>query len=501
MSKRHILSALIVGICAISANAQTESTLYFMNSLPQVVEANPAIMPKYKLSIGLPGISSFGGVYSNNGFSYNDLVTKKDGISTIDLSNWTKGLADKNYISLTGFTDLLRVGIRINPKLYVMLSSTVKGYNRTMIPKGLASVLVDGTAPIVGSYSNTSPQQESIAFLSTNVGAAYQLNDKLTIGGRIKYLNGLVNITTQSSSLILQVDDNYQITATGDALVRSSGVANLNKSGYDARVGDYLKNSGWGLDIGATYQFMEKLTLGASLTDFGYVKWKNNTVEYRMDPSKARYVFSGFDVNKLLDDTGGNYLDQQLDSIESKFEMKESTIGSYTTMLPGKLYLSGNYELMKNLSVGALFFTEKFRDRTTSGLTANVNKHFGKWVSASLSYTVSNRSYNNIGAGVSFNLAPIQLYIVGDNLLRAPASLIANQNLNSFVNSSQLLSVRAGLNIVLGWEKGATAPTKVEDDSHNPREKKSAAKVKTTFGRSPQKKSTNSKRKKPVRRR
>ncbi|HWA35008.1 MAG TPA: DUF5723 family protein [Cyclobacteriaceae bacterium] len=468
---------------------QNESTLYFMNSLPQVVDMNPAVQPRYKMTIGLPVISSIGATYSNNGFTYNDMISRVDGVVKADLSKLTQNLAAQNYITLSQQTDLLRFGLRLNPKMYLMFSSTARGYNRAMVEKGLASVLVDGTAPLVGSYSNTAPKEEGIGYLETAAGLSYKMNDKLTIGGRLKYYKGMLNVTTESSSLVVQVDNAYQLTVTGDALVKTSGVQNLNSPGYQPsdHVTDYLKNSGLGIDLGVTYKFMEKLTVSASLLDLGYINWTNNTYQYTLNPATAKYTFGGIDVSKLLDGNATSF-SAQVDSIQKKFEMKEAPIGSYKTMLPLKMYLGAQYEIIPNLNVGALFFNESYRGRSAAGMTASVNKNFGKWVSTSLSYTVSNRSYNNIGLGVSFNVAPVQLYIVGDNLLRAPASLVADQTLNSYLNSSQLLSVRAGLNIVIGWDKGLTPKVKVSDDDANPVQKTNDAKVKNTYGRNPAKK-------------
>lgn len=487
MKKQRLWLAICAGFFVSEGFAQTESTLYFMNSLPQVVEANPSTIPRYKTAIGLPAISSIAAVYSNNGFTYNDMTSKVNGVTQADLSKWTSSLAEKNYVQMSAQIDLFRIGIRVNPKMYLMMSSTMVGYQRAMIPKGLATLFVDGTAPLVGSYTNTSPQEEANAILSTSFGIAYQTSDRLTIGGRLKYLIGQSNITTDASSMIVQVDNNYQITATGEAIVRTSGVNDLNRSGYTPTPSDYFKNNGFGADLGITYKVMDKLTLGASITDLGYITWRNNTYQYTLDPATARYTFSGFDLNQLVNHNS-NYLSQQLDSLKKKFEMKEQAIGSYTTMLPTKFYISGKYELIKNLNLGALFFGENYKGRFTSGATVALSKDFGRIISTTVSYTVSNRSYNNMGLGVSFNLTPVQLYFVGDNLLRAPASLIVDQNLNSYVNSSQLLTLRAGLNIVLGWDKGLTRKESVEDKSHNPKSKTSKAKVKTTYGRSPQRK-------------
>ncbi len=489
----HSLLLCAALLTCLEAFSQTESTLYFMNSIPQVVEANPAIIPRYKTSIGLPFISSMGSVYTNNGFSYNDIITKIDGFSKIDLSNLSSKLAEKNYIQAAAFADLFRIGLRISPKVYLMASSTAKSYERMMIPKSLISLLADGTAPLVGSYSQSSPSAEANAMLVTSFGVAYQANDRLTVGGRLKYLIGQANVTTDASSLVVQVSDTYQITATGQATVKTSGVNSLTNSGYNAseQWTDYLKNNGWGLDLGATYKATDKLTLGASLTDIGFITWKNNTYQYTLDPVKATYTFSGIDINKLANNNT-NYLTGQLDSIKNKFEMKETSTGSYTTMLPGKLYLSGKYEILKDLNVGLLFFSEKYKERLASGVTAAVNKNFGKLVSTYLSYTASNRSYNNIGLGVSFNVAPLQIYFVGDNIFGATTSLVSNGNLNSYLNSAQIVTVRAGLNIVMGWDKGDTKKT-AKGESGIPRSKASNGTMKTTVGGSPNPGSSKSK--------
>src|SRR5882757_1702711 len=123
---------------------QNESTLYFMNSVPQAVDLNPSIQPRYKMTIGLPLISSIGATYSNNGFTYNDMISKVDGVVKADLTKLTQSLAAENYITLAQQTDLLRFGLRLNPKMYLMVSSTARVYNRAMVEKGFASVLVDG---------------------------------------------------------------------------------------------------------------------------------------------------------------------------------------------------------------------------------------------------------------------------------------------------------------------------------------------------------------------
>src|SRR5882672_2380190 len=202
MRNQIVLFLVLFSLAWNRVNAQSEGTLTFMNSLPQVVINNPALIPKYKISIGLPG-SSIMGFYANNAFSYNDMVRHVNDSVKADLSKLSAALKPQNYVTQVVQVDLFRLGLRINSKLYVTLNSTAKAYNREMIPKDLVQIFVNGNTPFVGKTETLSPKVESFSLIETAVGGSYQVDNKLTVGARIKYLNGLTNVTTESSTLNL----------------------------------------------------------------------------------------------------------------------------------------------------------------------------------------------------------------------------------------------------------------------------------------------------------
>ncbi len=447
----QIICVLLVG--GFSASAQVEGTLHYMNDLPQVVINNPAVVPNYKFSLGLP-FSSIHQGYTNNGFSYSDLITDKDGQVSADLSKWIKTLPDKTYIAPAVSIDLFRLGVRINSKLYLTANVTGKEYGHFVLPKQLASVLVEGNAAYINSTINVSPKVETISYIETAVGASYEINKKLTVGGRVKLLNGVTSATTQTSDITIAVDENYYMTASADLNLKTSGVNSITGSGYEVSKEwkNYLKNRGLGIDLGATYRLMDKLTLNASLIDIGGITWKNDLYQYTLDKSKANYTFSGINATDLVNGTANEYMDAQLDSLKNNFELQEGATSSFRTALPGKLFLGASFEIVRNFSVGTVFFAQKFKDHFSSGWTTSLNKNFGSAIGTSISYTMSNNSFNNIGAGLSLNFAPIQLYIVGDNLVRIPSSLIVHKNINNYINTAQVINVRLGLNLVFGRE-------------------------------------------------
>lgn len=463
------------------AFAQNEGTLTFMNSLPQHMDMNPSFIPKYRFSFTLPA-TSFSAFYSNNGFAYRDLISKQsDGTTVADLPKLREALSTKNYITQALSIDLLRVSFKVNNKLFMSLGAQAKAYSRLMLPKDLLNVLIDGNQPTSSTGSthfSLSPQAESVSYLETYVGAAYKINEAWTVGIRAKYLKGLTHVTTENSNLNLSTDNStYAITATAAAEIRTSGIYDLSQSDYSFKLEDYLTNSGFGVDLGASYKVTNKITVAASLLDIGSIHWKNNTYAYTLDPAKAKYTFAGFNLTRLVNNEP-NYVESVADSIENNFKFVESSISSYSSAIPTKMYLNGTYQLREQLTLGAALFGETFKGRLATGLTLGVNKHFGKWFSLSGSYTVSNNSYNNLGAGFSLNLSVLQLYLVGDNLLRAPLS---GSELNSFVNSTQFFNIRTGLNFVFGWRPSKSSGAAKADDFKRKGEKKS---VRSTNSRS-----------------
>lgn len=461
--KKLIITAIIGFFCDV-AMAQNEGTLTFMNSLPQVTINNPAIVSKYKIAVGLP-VSSVMLFYSNNGFTYNDVYKRVNDSVKADLPKLKSALSPNNYITQAFQMDLLRVGVRINPRLYVSLSSTAKVYNRILLPKDLMDVFIDGTASFAGRTATLSPKAESVTFLETALGGSYQIDEQLTVGARLKLLKGFTNVTTESATMNLSVDNsNYALSASAGMDVRTSGIQNFSQSNFSfgSNLGKYLSNTGFAFDIGATYRLQERITLGASLIDVGFINWQNNTYGYTLDPAKANYTFAGVDLNKVVNGDD-KYLNSIGDTLQAKFKPKEGAIGSYSAPIPGKMYLSGMYDVRKNFSAGAVFFAEKFRGRFAAGITLGVNKHFGRFFSASGSYTITSNSFNNLGAGMSLNVSPVQIYIVGDNLLRMAVS---GSELNSFTNSTKFFNVRLGLNFVFGrTDKEKRAKGSLENDT------------------------------------
>lgn len=454
---RTCFSALLIAV-SLSGFAQVEGTLHFMKVLPQVVNNNPAFRPLYKGHIGLPGSSVFV-AYSNNGFTYNDLVSTQNGVTSANLDKLFAALKDKNYIAQSFQADLFRMGFELSPKFYLMGNVTAKTHAQIQLPKDMFGLFVNGTTPYINDAASLRSEVNGLAYVEAALGASFEPFKKLRLGFRGKYFQGIASINTVRGDGKISIDDKLNITTTANVQVTTSGI-NALTTGTTPSLSDFMKNSGFGLDAGVTLEPIKGVKLGASILDLGFISWKNDLVQYALDSAKAKYTFSGFDINQLLNNNN-QYLGEQLDSLKSKFEFDESTPAAFQTILPARLLISGEWEVVRNFTVGGLAMFQNYKERINPTLVFSANKNFGRILTTTFSYTLSNNGWNNLGAGLSLNLSPLQIYVVGDNLLRVPLALMADGNVNSVINSAHLFNIRAGLNFVWGRikdeEKTATS--------------------------------------------
>ncbi|HSY76537.1 MAG TPA: DUF5723 family protein, partial [Bacteroidia bacterium] len=101
-----------------------------------------------------------------------------------------------------------------------------------------------------------------------------------------------------------------------------------------------------------------------------------------------------------------------------------------------------NYQVISNGSAGILLYGQLYDNAIHPAVTLSYNQSVGKWLSASISYSIYNRSYTDIGLGFSVHLGATQLYIVSDNILGV-----------IFPQDAKNINLHAGLNLVWAHKK------------------------------------------------
>jgi len=419
--------------------AQNERTGYYMRQIPQSSYANPAFMPGFKFYLSVPTISSVYTSYHNSGFNYNDVITKRaDDSLVFDQNKLLKAIGNNNDVGFSAQEEIAAMGFKAG-KSYISFSLDAKATFNFHYTKDLMSLLINGNAPFIGKTVEISGAKVyGIAYGEAALGFAREINSKLKLGVRLKYLYGVAAINSQNSKVTLATDPiSYALTAVSDIHVDYAYSTNNNDK-FDP--GGMTKNPGFAFDFGADYKVNEKLSINASILDVGSITWNQKVSNFVSTIPNNSFTFNGIAVNNLFNKSGSNdsTFNHLLDTLKNKFNVKE-THSSFKTSLVKRLNIGASYQLDRKDIAGVIIRNEFFAGSYNPSVTLSLNHQFGRILSGTISYSYIDRSYTNIGAGFAANLGPFQLYAVLDNAI-APMELKTTQTINAQV----------GLNLVFG---------------------------------------------------
>ena len=459
--KYLILTVLIIAFY--TKVISQERTMLSMPNIQQSTLINPAIQHDCRLYIGLPIISSVEFKISHSGFAYKDIFKLLDnGEYMVDLENLEKKIHNWNYLKSSLRVNLLAAGYRYKG-LYFNLDIA----NRTDIKFGYPDdyiMIRHGNGNFLGNnYMQFAPYLSVVNFNEISFGISRKLDYQLTIGGKLKYLSGVANSQLTNSYLKLYTEeDMYGLRAEGDIGVNVSFPLTIS---YDSLhipnsaeinniniIQDFIfnKNRGAAIDLGAVYDYNEKISLSASLIDLGYIRWRSNISNY---DGKGDLEFTGFDISEWLtsemlepsydfDSISSVIVRKYTDSLQNSYQLSDNSSPYYSFLHP-KLFIGGSYTVTDYLNFGVVSRTSLYNKRVYSSATLSVNGNFWKdRFQASLSWSFMDNTARNIGVGMGVKLGPAQIYVVSDNLL-----LLTNYKKNRGIN------MHFGINLIFGCKE------------------------------------------------
>jgi hypothetical protein len=185
--------------------------------------------------------------------------------------------------------------------------------------------------------------------------------------------------------------------------------------------------------------------ISASVTDLGYVKWNEgvNDVSYQMD-----FDFRGLEINPFGIPDGqdfGEYLDSTVTQLaDSLSNFLTFTPGrAYTRRLNTKLFVGASYFVTPYINFGILSRTDFLSEKIAQQVTATANFTTGRFVNFTLSYSYINDYFKNVGAGLAFNVGPLNMYLISDNVLNAAL----------WPQEARSVNLWFGMNLVFGYKK------------------------------------------------
>lgn len=421
--KIHSLLLLIaIGTTFFTAQGQQNLTLYGMSELGQAKYLNPGFEIKNKFTMSLPlGFQNF--YATNNGFRMNQLfVPRATGDSSdfkLDLA--IKAMKDQNFIGLDATSELFSLGLKVGKRNFFSFSVLNKSQVSFHYPKDIFSLVFygNGSPQLLGKRANLDGLGvEATSYMEYGVGFTRTINDKLTVGTRVKLLGGIANIHTETSQLGLTTDSiDFDLTLDGKFDIRSSNTLYFTDSNTTVDPSDMIgfKNKGFGLDFGASYKLTDKISLSASVIDLGFISWQANIKNYQSNA--INYTFQGVNLNDFLNDSA-NVEEELLDTLGKIFNYQSNNT-AYRTGLYTRFYVGGVYNLNKWLSASVTVYNAINQSKYTFGTAVGLNMHLKNWFSLSMNYSAIGRSANNVGFGIRLKAGPTQFYIMSDNVLVA----------------------------------------------------------------------------------
>lgn len=450
---KHTFLTCILLMMVSGATAQQSFSVYHMESLPQRTTLNPALLPDCKWFIGLPGFNSMGVQAANTGFSLNEItraIEISNGDTLLNLNKVLNVLSKKNYMSIKADQTWLNFGFRLN-KHFISANVTDKAGFKLGYPKDLFRFIIDGNGGAnLGQTFDFRFSADAYHYREYGLNYAYQITDRLTLGTRIKYLQGIsrveladasVKLYTRPSDYALEVSSNVELnvaSSLGELITRDSSSPKLNVNGLYRGI----KNTGWGIDFGAEYALSNKLKLSASIIDLGYINWKQNASSMRSSNPGAKYLYDGFPISSLDSSVDANaFLERLADSITGLFAL-DTVRRSFRSALSTEFLLGASYEIANNLNVNALFYGDVYNRRLYGGLTLGLYWRPLKVFSININNTFYGNAWLNPGVSMSFNAGPAQFYFASENFLAPISPGIARG-----------AALRMGINVAIGRVK------------------------------------------------
>ena len=425
---------------------------------------NPAMPVESNFVVGV-GVSNIGLSVFNSSIRYDNLYSVVDGVSYFDANKFINSLEEHdNFINSNFSLDLFRLGGRIG-KLFIDFDWRMKYNGEFHYSRDFLGFFINGNGNYLG---DDNPADFSIGadvnfYSEMALGLQYKINDKLSVGIRPKLLLGVANLSINDDGTKIYTDENtYEMTADVNLNIEASTMLSMNDllrlsefaTYFDSNaplvmneVVNFKENIGFGIDFGASYTFNEHFGVAAGVYDLGYIKWKDAKVKHNHIDNVV--------VNDALIDDFNNLLNMNLEFTDLYENLIKDVWGNdsiysgdvYKTSLKTRVMLQGYYELCplaRFTAIGQMYYIKKqFRP----ALTLAYSGSFWRFLNFTASYTMSKYSGNSIGAGIGFNIGPLNIYAVTDNIMIVSK---LNASKMEMFTSYEATNIRMGLVLTFG---------------------------------------------------
>ena len=441
-----------------SINAQQQLSFSF-GEIPQNLMLNPGAETNFKSHYGIPVFSNLSFRAGFTGFTLADLFLNDSRDFNLKFEEVLNKIDSDDYININTVVEVLSAGLRIDDKTYVSFGFYEELDLITYLPKDITELVYYGNEPFLNRPFSISELVMKVDMLGVlHAGMSRKVDEKLTIGGRLKIYSSSLNIetnnnsgtitaTTNNTNIIRQTLDNL------DAEIRTSGIIDSNGDANEFS-NDVFSNTllggnlGLGFDVGLTYHFSPQLEFTGSIIDVGFIKYSKNTRNFT---AKGNYILDGINFEYNSDDPSDYW--EQLEEDFNANVPTEETENTYTSWRPMKINAALKYSFGEKRSKFCYTKTHKqyyynsigFQIHTIMrplkpqfSFTSFYEKSFSKNTHTKFTHTINDYSAAIFGVATSLRVGKLNIFGVLDNILAVRDIASANN-----------ISLNFGFNIVI----------------------------------------------------
>ncbi|MEG2727579.1 MAG: DUF5723 family protein [Mucinivorans sp.] len=423
-----IFSLILVGL---ASTAQTTiKTGYFLPGMLNRHKINPSAINDMAY-VGVPIVSDLNMQVATNLGAGKLLFPLPDGQlttfmnSAVGTKEFLAALAPVNNLDVNLGVDILSGGFHAG-NAYHTIALSLHSYSNANIPYALFDFMKSGmTSPAVTQYNIRNLQLRTTNYIDLAYGYARHINESWSVGGKLKLLVGLADLTAKINNMdILMSENEWTINSHGTLDVAAPGNLDF-KTAEDGSINNFSLNNfgvaglGAAIDLGATYRTpVEGLTVSFSVIDLGFISWSKSA---RAATNSNPFSFKGFS-DIAIGNEGGIPLDKQVTDLKNQvmdlinFYPEQGT-RVRTTMLRPTLNAGIEYELVPDrFSFGLLSSTRFDPSFTITELILSANYRPCNWFNMALSADWSNVSWS-WGALINFCPKFINFFVGFDYFL------------------------------------------------------------------------------------
>jgi hypothetical protein len=381
------------------------------------MQLNPALTPTQGY-VDIPVIGNINMAAASNSLGSQDILdvfSSTEGGSNMTSDALYDNLKDINRMNVALNTNFISLGWWKGESFW-SVNAGLRLDMGAQIPKSMVTLLRDFQDSDNTNWKNfkmkTGGESLSMnAYTELGVGYAREINEKITVGGKVKILLGIGNLNMQINDIDIEtrnLDGDLLDQATWqnggygrvkvDAIFESSfaGMKTLTNdndemAGYEFEtygIGGY----GGAVDLGAAYQINDEMTVSAAVNDLGFISWSKNSNNVFSVNMERKYDVDNYeDFTNIVENP--DLFNYDLLGFKHEEKSESRTTSLYSTIIAGFEYTL----LDGQVALGALSSTRMLKPATQTELTFGAAYRLKRLLNLALSYSVIQSAGKSVG--------------------------------------------------------------------------------------------------------